>query len=342
MKKNLLPFLAFTSLFVMLFPHVKGQTYPNFALGEGTPQSSRAVVRNVDSQSVIASYKDTGGIYRLARVDLTSIVSAKLDRDHSIRDIRVVGDDVFFCGYNERTRHGFIGHAKTNDIQNYNPHILFEELKVDSVASSLLWRLAAYPNNTGGYRLVSIGEMSYFITPSNPAPNNVYHCSDSSLCSSTFVIEYTYSEIFNHVGNRVLNDCSGHFEYACDLVETDNYLAVATYGSMGELVIHRCNKYGVISTFNDIYSYTMPSTEGIWHCCKMNQDIIAIVSLFSPGGLVYETHMRMVDLFTLNMPNAQSITLLDKEEPEEIIYLPDHATSQGHQHFVENNMTNTI
>ena len=49
----------------MLFPHVKGQTYPNFALGEGSTQSSSAVVRNVDSLSVIASYKDAGGIYPL-------------------------------------------------------------------------------------------------------------------------------------------------------------------------------------------------------------------------------------------------------------------------------------
>ena len=81
MKKNLLPFLAFTLFFVMLFPHVKGQTYPNFALGEGSTQSSSAVVRNVDSQSVIASYKDAGGIYRLVRVDLASIVSAKLESE---------------------------------------------------------------------------------------------------------------------------------------------------------------------------------------------------------------------------------------------------------------------
>ena len=122
MKKFLFLSIAFTVFYVMHAPLVEGQILFNYALGGDSFSPSGSVVRTVRDQKVIASYWD-GTNYRLARVGLIDIISAKLDDHHQIADIRIVGDDIFFCGMDRSNYEAFLGHATISGIESQTPHI---------------------------------------------------------------------------------------------------------------------------------------------------------------------------------------------------------------------------
>ena len=138
----------------------EGQTFFDFALGGDTFSPSNAVVRTVNDQKVIASYYD-GTYYRLACVDPTNITTAKLDDHHEIADIRIVRDDIFFCGMDRSTNHAFLGHATVPDIESQNPHIEFYDIIIPNTTISRFWRLAAYTDPTNVTRLVAVGDFWY-------------------------------------------------------------------------------------------------------------------------------------------------------------------------------------
>ena len=342
MKKILLLSVAFTVFYVLQTSLAEGQILYNYALGGDVSDfPSRSVVRTVSDQKVIASYWD-GTNYRLARVGLTDIISAKMDDHHQIADIRIVGDDIFFCGMDRSNNRAFLGHATVSDIEAQNPHIQFQELIIP-VALSRLYRLAAYQESpTDPFRLVAVGDIWYNGTP-DP---NIYPCPASPYmtdCCAHIVVEYKYqSGSFTHLGNKVLNDVNGHFEYACDVVETDNYVAVVTFPAADELIIHRCDKSNVLGplSFNYYYRYTVPSGRVVFNACKMKGDTIAVASVFDYGGGVDDMQVRVVDLATMNMPYAQVFDLMDKDDVYEMAYLPDVQklvllTNQTYSYLVE-------
>ena len=342
MKKFLFLSVAFIALYLTQVPIAAGQILFNYALGGDVSDfPSRSVVRTVDDQRVIASYWD-GTNYRLARVGLIDIISAKLDDHHQIADIRIVGDDIFFCGMNRSNNHAFLGHATVSDIEAQNPHIQFHELIIPVVLSRL-YRLAAYQESpTDPFRLVAVGDIWYNGTP---VPN-IYPCPTSPYmtdCMAHIVVEYKYqSGSFTQLGNKVLHDVNGHFEYACDVVETDNYVAVVTFPAADELIIHRCDKSNVLGplSFNYDYRYTVPSGRVVFNACKMKGDTIAVASVFDYGGGVDDMQVRVVDLATMNMPYAQVFDLQDKDDVYEMAYLPDVQklvllTNQTYSYLVE-------
>ena len=301
----------------MQTPLVEGQILFNYALGGASFSPSGSVVRTVDDQRVIASYWD-GTYYRLARVGLTNIISAKLDDHHQIVDIRIVGDDVFFCGMDRSNNHAFLGHATVSDIEAQNPHIQFQEFIILGIYTSRLWRLAAYVDPLGTTRLVAVGDMWY-----SGAPSGVIPCASSGGCQSTIVVETTYQYgTIQTPTCKVLHD-NNNYEYACDVVETDNYVAVVTFPAGDELIIHRCNKGSVLSSFDNFYYYNIPSGKVVFSGCKMKGDTIAVASVFDYGGGMDDMQVRVVDLATMNMPYAQVFDLQDKDDVYEMAYLPD-------------------
>ena len=326
----------------MQTPLAEGQILFNYALGGDSFSPSNSVVRTVSDQKVIASYWD-GTNYRLARVGLIDIISAKMDDHHQIADIRIVGDDIFFCGMDRSNNRAFLGHATVSDIEAQNPHIQFLGFNISGINTSRLYRLAAYQESpTGPFRIVAVGDIWYNGTP-NP---NIYPCSASPYmtdCMAHIVVEYKYqSGLFTQVGNKVLHDINGHFEYACDVVETDNYVAVVTFPAADELIIHRCDKSNVLGplSFNYYYRYTVPSGRVVFNACKMKGDTIAVASVFDYGGGVDDMQVRVVDLATMNMPYAQVFDLQDKDDVYEMAYLPDVQklvllTNQTYSYLVE-------
>ena len=124
----------------------------------------------------------------------------------------------------------------------------------------------------------------------------------------------------------MFHDITGHYEYACDVVETDNYVAVVTFSAAGELIVHRCNKTNVLASLsypNIYYYYNVPPGLVDPHVCKMDVDTIAVASVFTTGVGTDNMQVRVIDLATMNMPCAQTFSLLDKDDVYEMTYLPD-------------------
>ena len=328
MKKFLLLSVAFIALYLTQVPIAAGQILFNYALGGDVSDfPSPSVVRTVSDQKVIASYWD-GTNYRLARVGLIDIISAKIDDHHAITDIRIVGDDIFFCGMDRSNYQAFLGHATVTGIESMTPHIEIMNFKVDYTTITQLWRLVAYMDPSGTTtHLVAVGDFWYTNDGVNPPPSGVPSCSPSGTCQSTLAVEYTYtSGIFTLVDRRVFHDITGHYEYACDVVETDNYVAIVTFSAAGELIIHPCSKSNVLASLippNMYYNYNVPPGLVDPHVCKMKEDTIAVASVFNDGPGTDNMQVRVIDLATMNMHCAQTFDLLDKDDIYEMAYLPD-------------------
>ncbi|MBR3412527.1 MAG: hypothetical protein IKG81_07555 [Bacteroidales bacterium] len=322
MKRFLLLTIAFIVFYVTRPLSAEGQTFPNFALGGDSFTPSGSVVRTVNNQKVIASYWDSGSrCYHLARVGLTDIISAKLDDHHEIADIRIMGDDIFFCGMDRSNYRAFLGHATVTGIESMTPHIEIMNFYVDNATITRLWRLAAYTDPTGATRLVAVGDFWY----TGSGLLNVPACPSPGTCQSTFAVECTYSSgNFNAIDNRVFYD-NTNYEYACDVVETDNYVAVVTFPAADELIIHPCKKssVAVLPSLDNFYYYKVPPSKVAYYGCKMKGDTIAVASVFNDGPGTDNMQVRVIDLATMNMPCAQTFSLLDKDDICEMAYLPD-------------------
>ena len=327
MKRILLLTVAFTAFYVTQSPFAVGQTFFDYALGEVSNTPSTSVVRRVDEQKAIAAYWD-GTYYRLAYVEPSGVTSAKIDDHHEITDLRIVDGDIFFCGMDRSNYQAFLGHATVTGIESMTPHIEIMNFKVDYTTITRLWRLVAYMDPSGTTtHLVAVGDFWYTNDGVNPPPSGVPSCSPSGTCQSTLAVEYTYtSGIFTLVDRRVFHDITGHYEYACDVVETDNYVAIVTFSAAGELIIHPCSKSNVLASLippNMYYNYNVPPGLVDPHVCKMKEDTIAVASVFNDGPGTDNMQVRVIDLATMNMHCAQTFDLLDKDDIYEMAYLPD-------------------
>ena len=326
MKKFLLLTIALTVFYIIQIPSAVGQTFFDYALGKVGNTSATSVVRRVDDQKAIAAYWD-GTYYRLAYVEPSGVTSAKIDDHHAITDIRIVDGDIFFCGHDQSTKEAFLGHATVSGIASMTPHIEIMNFYVDNATITRLWRLVAYLDSPNVTRLVAVGDFWYTNDGVNPPPSGVPSCSPSGTCQSTLAVEYIYtSGIFTLVDRRVFHDNTGHYEYACDVVETDHYVAIVTFPAVDELIIHRCDKSNVLASLsnpNTFFYYKVPSGLVDPHGCKMKGDTIAVASVFTTGVGTENMQVRVIDLATMNMPCAQTFDLLDKDDVYELTYLPD-------------------
>ena len=329
MKTKVRLFLSFSVLGAGVCLQVRGQYY-DFVMGGGNT-TSRSIIRTIDPQRAVAYYGGVGS-HTLAVINMSGdIYKTEFSDDIDITDIRIVGGDIFFCGWNRSSRKGILGHASVNAIETTVASISCQEIDWGiSASTNIPWRLAAYIDVTGAFRVVAIGEMYYNLSSMPSAPAWFYSCTlpDYAACHTFFVLECNYS-----AGSFSVVDCKfscdhSRYERVDDVVLTDNWLAIITeYPDKNEMIIHKCNKNNVVGTFDPYYSYVVPNNEGVYHCCKMQGDTIALVALYQPWWTTtYETHMRTVDLASMTMTSAQGYPLLDKAEPEEIVYMPGYAT----------------
>ena len=332
MKTRLFSFVSVVCLLLCL--QAQGQTYFNYAFGGlniPATNPSFSIIRTVDPQRAIAYYVVGGATHFLSRVGMDAYVyEAKLGGNIKVNDIRVVGDDVFFCGQNTATQRAIIGHATVSDIEGANLHIKCFEVEPLPLpltrTSSTMKRLAAYIDATGKFRIVAIGEFIYS-SLSTGLPSWL-SCPNISGCRAYFAVEYTYlGGVWTPINGKFLCDNS-RYEHADDVVVTDNWVAiVSTYPTRDEMIIHRCDRNNVLNSFDNYFGYVVPYQEGIYTCCHMKGDTIAMVARYSTLGTApYEARMRTVDLATMTMTSSQSYVLLYKTDPIEIVYLPNNAT----------------
>lgn len=337
MKKCYL--VKFVSAFCMLLclQQAQGQTYYNFALGgdSTTYNPSHAIIRHIDAQRAVAYYGGPGvATSVLAYIDLntpSTIKRLKLDGGYDqVKDIRIENGVVFFCGRNSGSLKGFIGYVTLADLiastaNSIHCYDIYDPNLMAYTSSTIMWRLAAYNDGTGTTRVVCLGNTWF-----HNGNTTFYPCTDTvyPTCQASFIVECTYSGTLSIPMNMIVVSDSTRFELADDVVVTDNWLAIISrFPAQDEIVIHRCAKNDVISTFNNFYSFKVNPQEGVNHCCHMKGDTIADATLYSsPSVSHYESHLRVFDLNTMTMTRAQQFDLLEKAEPEDVVYLPDYAT----------------
>ena len=298
---------------------------------------SHAIIRTIDAQRAVAYYGGPGvATSVLAYIDLSTLTVSTLELDvgfDQLKDIRIENGVVFFCGRNSGSLKGFIGYVTLADLaasatgsihcyeieDPYNPNLMAY------TSSTIMWRLAAYNDGTGTTRVVCLGNTWF-----QNGNTTFYPCTDMvyPTCQASFIVECTYSGTLSTPMNMIVVSDATRFELADDVVVTDNWLAIISrFPAQDEIVIHRCVKNDVISTFNNFYSFKVNPQEGVNHCCHMKGDTIADATLnSSPSVSHYESHLRVFDLNTMTMTRAQQFDLLEKAEPEDVVYLPDYAT----------------
>ena len=247
-----------------------------------------------------------------------------------MKDIRIENNVVFFCGWNSQTSKGFIGHVTVADVASSTPYSIHcydieDQLNpMMTGTTAIMWRLAAYNDGTGTTRIVCLGNAWFHY-----GNNTFYPCIDSVYlsCQASFIVECTYSGMLNTPMNMIIVSDSTRFEIADDVVVTDNWLAIVSrYPDQDEIVVHRCAKNNVIGTFDNYYAFKVNPLEGVNHCCHMKGDTIADATLYCTLPAVhYESHLRTFDLNAMTMTRAQQFDLLEKTEPQEVVYLPDYA-----------------
>lgn len=314
----------FSLLCVLLSLHAQGQTYYNFILGGINYTPGASLVRCIDNERAIAFYDNSSStVHNLALIDIYGNVrGTKLNNDYILRDIQIVGDDVYFCGSHNHTN-GFIGHVRISDLENMTPHVTYHNLSI--VYASIVTGMAAYRIATGT-KIVGIGYKYYLDT------SIVYGtCPSMYDCHGSFIIECDASgaTLSSPIQLKVVG-YQGGWENPYDIVETDNYVAVLSYRQEnGRMVIHRCAKNNVLGTFNNYHHYTIAYEDGFsgYLGCKMQDDTIAVVALASATGQPpYETQMRTYDLNTMSMVHAQSMAVVDKVAPSGMVYMPEYKT----------------
>ena len=328
MKTKYYLILTLTIICAAFCPQANGQTYYNFALGaaSGTGfHQAHSIIRPIDNQSAVAYYGGPGfatSVLVYINLNPLTISELTLNEYSEVKDIRIVNGVVFFCGRETSSYQGFIGHVTVSDLANATPNSI-KCYKIPT-GPTIMWRMAAYDDGTGDIRVVCLGKTQYELSNSIFDPCPLY-----SICQVSFFVECTYTGIIqpNVIGKVVSN--STRFERADDVVVTDNWLAIVSYfPAQDEIIIHRCSKNNVAATFdNNFYCYPMPYLEGLNHCCHMKGDTIADALLYCTAGTgPYESHLRIFDLNTMTMTSAQRFPLLEKAEPQEVVYLPNYAT----------------
>ena len=303
---------------------VQGQSYYNFVLGGINYTTATSLIRCIDDQRAIAFYENPSNtVHSLALIDINgNVKGTKLSSDYIVRDIQIVGEDVYFCGSHNHIN-GFIGHVKISDLENQTPYVTYHNLSI--AYASIVTKMAAYKTATGT-KIAAIGYKYYSDT------SIVYgNCAPMYACHGSFIIECDAigATLSSPLQLKVVG-YQGGWENPYDIVETDNYVAVLSYRQEnGSMVIHRCAKNNVLGTFNDYYYYTIAYEDGFsgYLGCKMQDDTIAVVSLANAmNNLPYETHMRTYDLGTMSMVHAQSMVVVEKVAPSDMVYMPEYKT----------------
>jgi hypothetical protein len=323
--------ILFLSLFCCLFmspSRVSAQLFDFVSGYYGYAETTPSIIRRVNLTSALVYYKDNAlGLNIIALIDLSlNHKQVALPPDCTVSDMRITGDDIYFCGCNSTG--SIIGHIKLSDYSTAGPRTA-TIYTVDNQFVTRFTRMVAYTLE-GKQKVVAIGDLHF---TSNPVltcpglpPSPPYYPSD---CYRTIILEadFNHSSLIDH-RYTTTND-ENHREFITEVVETENHVAfIGNYIDRNSTVIHRCGKERVVTDFkaDPYYLYSTP-LEGYsdYHGCVTRGDTIAIASLSSyydeAGEMQFSTNIRLFDLASMDNTQAQLVPLRDKSEPFELTYM---------------------
>ena len=162
---------------------------------------SLSVIRRVNADMAVFSYVMNGKTY-IGLVDLYgNIKRADIGPDKRVYDMRVVGEELYFCGSVSGVQ-AFVGHLKIHQLATSpGPFpIDFTYLKADK--TDCLTRMVAYRWGTE-VKVVAIGydDCLWY--------NCLYACPDNATCRKEFVFEGVFSSGLPSSGSFLLQEVTG-------------------------------------------------------------------------------------------------------------------------------------
>ena len=308
----------------LLPPHaLVAQTYYDFAFAEATNNYNKGLIRAVDPSTAVSYYMNSNGEHVIALLTLYGTMNEViLDPDiHSVLDLRVTGDYVFFCG--RKGGNGFIGCIQLSTMISPTPTVSYTTPDPGYVES--FHSMVAYKDGSNE-KVVAVGEYHwpYNTTPFYGACLDTFH-----LCIRRPIAEFFFSGGTCYGMNLWTSDDASHLECANEVIETPTHVAIICYYTdIHAISIHYCDKGNVWGTFNNYYYYPAPDEgHSHMHGCYMYNEVIALSSLSTyfdaAGQEQFTTKIRVIDLATMTNLYAQHMPLYTKSEPLELLYVPD-------------------
>lgn len=342
MKEKTFLILWLLFLGILVSPSAWGQ-YFNYASAYTGNQTTdyQSLIRKIDDTSaLVCFYDDSVNQYAIARVGLSlSCRKAILPMGCTVNDMRITGDDVYFCGSLYATP--IIGHIKLSSF--WTPNRTFTLFKVTNSFATNLHRMAAYTID-GKQKVVIVGDVIFTDNSPFSCPYDTTYY-DPSLgdsvhyyyhyCLHTIILEVDFIGA-NHLLDRYVSTTivPSHRELITEVIETENYVAfVGHYTDHHTTIIHRCPKNDVLNNFDGYHWCFWGIDEGHsrFRGCLMKGDTIAVSSMStfydSYGVQQFSTNIRVFDIASTNVTNTHAlrVPLNTKTEPLDLMYMPkDH------------------
>ena len=159
MKAKLLLTVAVVS-FLSLPLHVSGQTAFNYVSAyEGAGRKyDHSLIRAInDTSTLVYYYDESANQGYIARLGLAlTLQKAMLPHGCTVNDMRITGDNVYFCGHDNNN--AVIGHIRLSDFDASNRTITL--YSVDTTYVTHLNRMVAY-ESAGKQKVVMVGDRIY-------------------------------------------------------------------------------------------------------------------------------------------------------------------------------------
>lgn len=309
----LIAFLMVASYATAQYESLIATSNPAGAMGE------LGIVRAWRPTVAMACY-ETGGRAVLLRASGTqfSLDSIVLSSKFHVKDMRVLNDELFFCGvhndvFNSHTGQArnvaFLAHLHIPDFDNANVHVDFIEL--DSTIANELNQMVVYDDGSGTPHIVALG--------SGTNASRRYTCA----------VECSYDATAVNIQYTVVEAVSGERFY--DVVETRNFVVVeGNYYNNPfapfSIALHRGRKDDVLqsSDFRVLHYFPIQDEPLVDNVVEAIHDDIFIVASSSGNPSTLQTRVRAVDANALQMVASQEIRLPNKAMPMEIKYFRAH------------------
>lgn len=331
-------------IFTLLLLIIISSTYihaQNYSRYTEASEAYTTIIRSyplIDHAEVAYTFDETSGYIELRNNGaITGRIPVPLD--YIVKDMKIYHNLLYFCGEHQSVSQGFIAVTNLYEIFSYisAPYfpppttlISYTDIWVEPYKYFItsLEKLVVYKDeddplptdylNFANEHIVAIGRNRD--NPTYPEWMTV-HIKYNDLLVSTGFTPIPYS-----IDIEVIYDkTSPYNEQIQEVLLTDNYVTLVSYRySTDEYILHRCDKYNIVGTYNTIHKFAAPQYEALSLIkgVAMEDNHIALASLAAkdPNNGTFEIRIRNIYLTTMSMTNSQALSLGVQKHDVEMAY----------------------
>ena len=312
--------------FVLLFSLISwismGQVSYHYAEGSYAYSGNREIVRTDNNSNVVTYREDATGQGHFECHTATSTASfnhALIPTGWKIYDFRILNGIVYFCGFDSANSEGLFGTFTLNDLLLYGGMITYRKADVTPGTTTYYAKLAVAKDANSQIQVMLLGRNEQNVSASSFGCNRVAFVPDMNNLS--------INTLFNPHMSYNIQDTA---EVVWDVVATDNYFATVgnmRYAMGNTLTLRRAPIGSTLNQFNTDYfygnQYYEPGTwMGITRATRLNNDDLAVASLYNDENHLYGTTIYNIDVSTTNVNNNQFFNNYTKTDPVCMVYLP--------------------